>query len=182
MLETCALRLPDDTMFFETTRAVRLDEPAGLAWLRRRIEAVHPDLVIIDPLAKFMVGDENSTRDMGRLVAALDTLVEAYGIAIILVHHTGKPRETERSGGERLRGSSALFGAVDSVLLLDRVDAEHLRLTCELRQAPNSIRACPPHPDLWPALRPAPELPRGPLVAVADALVSLSGPSNRTSR
>jgi len=145
-----AAPLPTGVFFTETTRTLRVDTPEGLAWLRGRIERVRPDLVILDPLAKLMEGDENSTRDMGRLVAALDSLVEAYDIAILLIHHTGKPRETERSGGERLRGSSALFAAVDSVLLLDRVDAERVRLTGELRHgaefAPRVLRRTA---DLW---------------------------------
>lgn len=171
MLPAVALPLPPDTLYFETTRTLRLDDPAGLARLRGMIEAVHPDLVIVDPLARFMSGDENSTRDMGRLVAALDTLVEAYGVAILLVHHTGKPRaEGERAGGERLRGSSALFGAVDSVLLLDRVDAEHLRLTLELRHGaeiePRTLRRTP---TLWllPS-GPPPELLQ--VAAIVDTL------------
>jgi hypothetical protein len=120
-----------------------------------------------------MSGDENSTRDMGRVVAALDSLVEAYGVAILLVHHTGKPREAERAGGERLRGSSALFGAVDSVLLLDKVDAEHLRLTLELRHGPElEPRTLRRTPGLW-------LLPSGPppellaTAAIVDTLQSI---------
>ena len=136
MLEGLAVPLPQGALFLKTTRSLRLDEPDGLGRLRRLIEAAEPDLLILDPLARFTGGDENSTRDMGRIVAALDSLVEAYGLTILLVHHTKKPGEVERSGGERLRGSGALFAAVDSALLLDKVDGDMLRLTMELRHGP----------------------------------------------
>lgn len=126
---------PRDTVFFVTDRRIKIDQPAGLALLRQHIEQVRPDLLVIDPLARFMVGDENSTRDMGAIVAALDLLIQEYDLTIIVVHHTGKPAaEGGREGGHRLRGSSALFAAADSVLLLDRAkDGEGFKLSFELR-------------------------------------------------
>jgi len=128
---------PPDTVFFVTDRRIKLDRPDGLALIRQHIEQVRPDLLVIDPLARFMVGDENSTRDMGALIAALDVLIQEYDLTIIVVHHTGKPATDgtgAREGGHRLRGSSALFAAADSVLMLDRTkDGEGFRLSFELR-------------------------------------------------
>src|SRR5262249_32856100 len=93
------------------------------------------DWVILDPLARFFSGDENSAREIGRLVNALDGLIQDVGVAIELVHHTGKPSAMDRrEGGQRLRGSSALFAAADSVLVLDRAKGS-LRLSFELRHA-----------------------------------------------
>ena len=63
-----------------------------------------PDVVIIDTLHSATVGvDENSSKDMGRVLANLKKLAEEIGCAIILVHHTNK-------GGKNERGSSALRG------------------------------------------------------------------------
>jgi bifunctional DNA primase/polymerase-like protein/AAA domain-containing protein len=118
-----------------TQRGLFLDEPAGYDAVRRLIEAAQPDLVTLDPLARFFSGEENSARDMGRLVASLDRLIQEYRVAVELVHHTGKPQAGDpRQGGHRLRGSSALFGAADAVVLLDRT-AEAWRLSFELRHA-----------------------------------------------
>src|SRR5207248_655440 len=90
---------------------------------------------IVDPLAKHMTGDENSTRDMGRVVSFLDELIQTYGLTVIVVHHTGKPaRDDPREGGQRLRGSSALFAAADSVLLLEGA-APAFVLSFQLRHA-----------------------------------------------
>lgn len=67
-----------------------------------------PGLVIVDTLSRSWTGDENSTQDMGRFVAALDRIRAETGAAVLVVHHTGK-------GGDMVaRGSSALKGAVDT--------------------------------------------------------------------
>src|SRR5207249_1742752 len=137
MLQDLGGDLPEQSLHFVTHRGLRVDQPEGLTAMRGLIEAVEPDLIVVDPLARFMLGDENSTRDMGRVVSGLDELVQGYGVAVILVHHLGKPIAADpREGGLKLRGSSALFGAADSVILLDREkDGDLYRLTFELRHA-----------------------------------------------
>lgn len=67
----------------------------------------NPVLVILDTLARCMVGgDENSAEDMGRFIHSCDLIRAATGAAVLIVHHTGK------SGG--YRGSSVLYGSCDS--------------------------------------------------------------------
>jgi putative DNA primase/helicase len=121
-----------NTIYFLTDRSIKLDQADGLARLRVHIERVRPDLLVIDPLARFMVGDESGTKDMGTFIAALDLLIQDYDLTVLLVHHTGKPGLEGREGGHRLRGSSALFAAADSVLMLDRAD-DGFKLSFELR-------------------------------------------------
>lgn len=70
-----------------------------------------PSMIVVDTLARSMVGDENSTRDASRFVSAIDELmvvIRSTGreCCLILVHHA-------RKGGDDYRGSSALRGAVD---------------------------------------------------------------------
>lgn len=123
---------PTGAVYLLTDRRIKLDRPEGLALLREHIERLKPDLLVIDPLARFMVGDESGTKDMGAFIAALDLLIQEYDLAIIVVHHTGKPGPDAREGGHRLRGSSALFAAADSVLMLDKAD-DGFKLSFELR-------------------------------------------------
>jgi hypothetical protein len=104
-------------------------------------------------------------------VAGLDRLIQEYRIAIELVHHTGKPAQGDpRQGGHRLRGSSALFGAADSVVLLDRT-AEAWALSFELRHAeeppPMTLQRSP---ALWYSFSGQPEK----FLAVAE-IVSVVG-------
>jgi AAA domain len=63
-----------------------------------------PVLVVFDTLARAIPGaDENSARDMGVAVGAVDRIRAAAGSTVLLVHHTGKD-------GMDARGSSALRG------------------------------------------------------------------------
>jgi AAA domain-containing protein len=74
------------------------------------VEAIkqdNPVLIILDTLARCMVGgDENSAEDMGLFIHSCDLIRAATSAAVIIVHHTGK------SGG--YRGSSVLYGSCDS--------------------------------------------------------------------
>ncbi len=82
-------------------------------------------LVIIDTVARAMPGaEENSAKDMGLFVLACDQIKHAIACAVMGVHHAGK----DTSKG--LRGSSALLGAADTVLLATRSE-NLLTLTCE---------------------------------------------------
>jgi AAA domain len=148
-----------------TRRGLFIDEPGGYDAVRRLIEQAEPDLLSLDPLARFMTGEENSARDVGRLINSLDRLIQEYRIAIELTHHAGKPSNGDpRQGGQRLRGSSALFGAADTVTMLDRTQ-DAWTLSFELRHAEE------PSPmllDRTPSLWFTPAGPPEKLVAVAE--------------
>jgi hypothetical protein len=68
------------------------------------------DLVVFDTLARCMNGDENSVKDMSSAINGCDFIRQETGGAVLLVHHAGK----DQSKG--MRGSTALLGAVDSVM------------------------------------------------------------------
>lgn len=69
-----------------------------------------PRLVIIDTLARCLVGDENSGPDMAGFIRACDYLRGATGAAVMVLHHSGK----DASRGAR--GHSSLHAAVDTEL------------------------------------------------------------------
>lgn len=79
--------------------------------------------IVVDTMARSMYGgDENSARDVGRLISAVDEL--EVGTRLI-VHHTGKDGGTER-------GSGALRGAADVMARVDREgQSPTVQLTCE---------------------------------------------------
>lgn len=97
-----------------TAGPVGLGDPLQAAELVAAIEAAVPTmgtapvLVVVDTVARnFGPGDENSTMDMSRFIAAVDTLKHRYGCTVLLVHHTGHGDKT------RHRGAMALKGALD---------------------------------------------------------------------
>ena len=73
------------------------------------------DVLFIDTLHSSISGaDENSSGDMGVVVESCREAIRALNCAVILIHHTGKSGESER-------GSSALRGAMDAMLLIRRI-------------------------------------------------------------
>jgi hypothetical protein len=74
-----------------------------------------PRLIVIDTLARtFGGGDENDASEMSQFINTIGNLQEQFGCAVMAIHHSGKD---ETRG---MRGSSALLGAADVVLLLSR--------------------------------------------------------------
>ncbi|MDI1278513.1 AAA family ATPase [Methylobacter sp.] len=68
-------------------------------------------LMIIDTLNRAAPGaDENSSVDMGNLIAAAKELQNLIGGLILLVHHTGK------DATKGLRGHSSLYAALDGAI------------------------------------------------------------------
>jgi RecA/RadA recombinase len=69
-----------------------------------------PDLIVLDTLARLIPGaEENSSKDMGEAIRAIDGLRRAFQATVLLIHHTGK-------NGELERGSGALRGAADVMI------------------------------------------------------------------
>ena len=71
-----------------------------------------------------MAGDENSTADMGGLIAATDRLRSDLGVAVVLVHHSG------HNNKDRERGSSALRAAADISIRAKPAGPMKVRLEC----------------------------------------------------
>lgn len=71
-------------------------------------------LVVLDTLARCAVGaEENSAKDMGKLVDNCDLVRNATNACILLVHHSGK------DANNGARGSSVLRAAMDTEVSLD---------------------------------------------------------------
>ncbi|MBP7467371.1 MAG: AAA family ATPase [Thauera sp.] len=75
-------------------------------------------ITVIDTLNRAAGGaDENSSADMGLLIAALTELQSRVGGLILIVHHTGK------DAARGARGHSSLFAALDACIEVTRTDA-----------------------------------------------------------
>ncbi|MBM4181530.1 MAG: AAA family ATPase [Betaproteobacteria bacterium] len=74
-------------------------------------------LLVIDTLNRAAPGmDENSSVDMGLLVAAAKALQAKLGGVVLLIHHSGKDQ------AKGLRGHSSLHAALDAAIEVTRVD------------------------------------------------------------
>ena len=113
-----------DGMHF-VAEAVNLLDKTTIARTAGTLEMVGAPVVllVIDTMARSMVGgDENSARDVGLFIHALDC---QDVMARLIVHHTG-------ADGERERGSTALRGASDMVARAEREEGSaRVRLVCD---------------------------------------------------
>jgi len=104
--------------FVVVPSAVDLMDETNTEELHLTIQAVADGpvaLVIFDTLARSMSGDENSSQDIGRAIKAMDGVREAFNCCVMAIHHSGK----DNSRGAR--GSSAILGAVDASMKIERV-------------------------------------------------------------
>jgi len=94
-------------------------------------------LVVIDTVARAIPGaDENSAQDMGRFVAAIEHIKSQVPCHVHGVHHSGK--DPDRGA----RGSSALLGAVDTMI---RVTREEDQVTVAVEKQKDDDEAKPLH-------------------------------------
>jgi hypothetical protein len=114
-------------VFGATDEVLVLEEPASLsdptivteliddiAWCFREAGVDdNPVLIVVDTLARCFEGDENTAKDMSRFIQGIDRIKRAYKCAVLVVHH-------EPYQGNKPRGSSALWGAVDTSFRLHR--------------------------------------------------------------
>lgn len=89
-----------------------LSSPVDVQYIDSIMAQLSPVLVIVDALADVMPGgDENSVRDTHPVFQKLRVLAEKHNCAVCVIHHVGK--------GGTYRGSSAIAGAVDLLMMVD---------------------------------------------------------------
>lgn len=102
-------------------RAVNLLDESSIARLLLSLEGGAVGLLVIDTMARCMIGgDENTSKDVGKVIDNIDHIRRTLDCSILLVHHTGWDEQRER-------GSTALRGASDIVLAL-RPDGTSIKL------------------------------------------------------
>lgn len=100
-----------------------------------RLAAIAGDyaLIIVDVLRDAWSGDENKSTDVGRLLHNLHALTDR-GPTVLVLHHLSKPQDgASKRPGVRIRGSSALYGALDSGVYLEPLPESRVKVTLESR-------------------------------------------------
>ena len=122
------------------TSALNLLEPIAASRIVRTVEthsAIRSpcQLIVVDTLARSMIGDENDTGDMSRLIATVDRVRELTNATVLLVHHTRKDSDLER-------GSSALRGGVDTLIFCQEGD-DGRQLVCQKQKDAEAFAPIP---------------------------------------
>lgn len=84
------------------TKSLKVDDPVDYQRLLKHVERWRPTVVCFDTVDRCMVGSESSTEDMKKFVNAVIQFREETGVAVLLVHHTGKDITRGSKGDNRL--------------------------------------------------------------------------------
>jgi|TARA_Y100000310_G_scaffold318959_1_gene373643 archaellum biogenesis ATPase FlaH len=109
-----------DTLTVSDPIALKINSLKDYLKMETIITRHSPDVLIIDPLVHFHSADENSNAEMGLVMEHFRTLANNHNLAVIIIHHSKKPGLNQSQGGMTLRGASAVFGAVDTAVVLAR--------------------------------------------------------------
>lgn len=101
------------------------EHPDLIAQLQAYAAGAAPAAIVLDTLNRSLQGSESSDEDMSAYVRAADAIREAFGCAVIIVHHCGH-------GANRPRGHSSLIGALDTQISVRKESAGQIVATVEL--------------------------------------------------
>ncbi|QSA98815.1 AAA family ATPase [Methylococcus sp. EFPC2] len=105
---------------------VQRGEPREGQFLQEVIELVQEseaDLLVIEPLARLHMGEENNQTHMTFLVSLLERIRKETGVCVVTAHHVSKGATTNNSRNQAsARGASAIVDAMRHVLQLSRMD------------------------------------------------------------
>jgi len=107
----------EPSMLFESSPSIMfLEDPAVFERFKADVDAVNPNIVILDCFSKCFGGDENSSRDMATFLRNIDSM-KRDGRSVVIVHHSNK-NLLVADPMDRIRGHSRLAGDVDTVIQL----------------------------------------------------------------
>jgi len=88
-----------------------------LGWLEKIARGAGYGHVVIDPLGRIAGVTDEAGTELGQRVDEAAQMAQRAGIAITLIHHQNKG--TGRSALDRMRGSTTLTAAVDTIVQID---------------------------------------------------------------
>jgi len=137
---------------------LNLSSAIDAARLSAKVKEHLPDLVSVDSLGSAHSGDENSTRDMNRVLGLLAQIARDQNVAVLVVHHLRKRgmNDTEEIDLDRIRGSGVIASFARSVLALEKINGG-LRLSVaksNLAKTPDALGVT--LTDTGPTFGPAP--------------------------
>ena len=104
-----------DGVYVGTTFAMKLDTPDGQNQLVKALDAIEPNVLILDPFYKMLRGEENESHDVLIILDFLDNIIDAYECSVVIIHHTGLDL------ARRARGSSVIEGWTDSYIEMKKI-------------------------------------------------------------
>jgi hypothetical protein len=102
-----------------------------------------PFLLVLDTLAKSMVGDESRAIDANKYIQCADQIKYQLGCSILIVHHSGHTNKT------RAKGSVNFEAGVDAPFLVTRGSKTNPKAMTACLHSPLKMRDQEPPPDTY---------------------------------
>ena len=114
-------------VYIGTSFSMKLDSNSGQEQLWTALEAVEPDVLILDPFYKAILGDENENHEVAKILDFLDKVIEGFNCSVFIIHHSGK--DLSRRG----RGGSVFEDWVDSYIQMQRTSKAGEQLAIKIK-------------------------------------------------
>jgi KaiC/GvpD/RAD55 family RecA-like ATPase len=117
------LYLYDSRQIDKAGLSVMMDTDETRGYIDRLIDTVKPDVVFFDSFSDFFFADENKGAEMKPIVRWLESMAQDRKIAVVLPHHHGKRKPSERKldfDKDDLIGSSVLQRLAHLILTMRR--------------------------------------------------------------
>ena len=134
-----------------------LDSEEWREHIRSEVARIGAVAVIFDPYTELTSAKENSNDEAKPVIKFWRRLCSEFGVAVIVLHHSGKAGQDKRKQDRALRGASALFGAARAVYYLEEnelgVAVECLKFNRAAKPAPfvlaREVESDPDNPGTW---------------------------------
>jgi len=114
-------------VYYAVRMGLRIDTPDGRDKIRNAAAQVGAKLIILDSLSDFHRQPENSNELMGAMLRELRNVADKSQACILLIHHSGKPKDSDE-GSEILRGASSLRDVASDILVVSETEKYGRRL------------------------------------------------------
>ena len=140
----------------------KFDDYACRRSITQHLDEIRPNVMIVDPVSKFMSGSDQDNDDVRRFLEFMDVLVERFrdstGLSIVMSHHFRKPNVdykgnlVDPGSSYNFRGGSRWYDDMDSLVTVQRHDVDEASwlLECEAE-----FRHGQSPPTFWLDVRPA---------------------------
>lgn len=137
---------PDTIYINDDPWDFKLDRKDTVGALLSMLDHVRPRYCLIDPLRKYHSGDENDAAYVEGILYPLRKWAVQNDSCIGVVHHARKDNvnqdDESKMDPSQLRGSNAIFGAADSILMCRCIDRTigRIRIAATHKRAPSWCR------------------------------------------
>jgi len=123
----------------------KFDRPGASGVLRDEVDRHRPNVIIVDPVSRFMDGSDSSNDDVARFIETLEVVRDAFpelGLSYVLIHHFKKPEHdykgevVDELSAYNFRGASRWIDDASALVTMVRREVsgdDHWKLSCRTR-------------------------------------------------